>query len=108
MAVTIQPTKTLSAGSTEIFSLDCQRWLDSGEIIADVSATADTGLTVSNAAVNSSAKVIDGVQSPANQSVSMKVVTAASASGALNVTVTLTTDSSPARVVPFKLPVNVV
>jgi hypothetical protein len=99
MALALVELPTISVGDTELFAIDYTDMLDSSETLtgptcAEVTTTA---LTIANVAVNSAAVTINGVSVAIGKAVQFKV-----SGQVINTTytllVTVTTTSSPARV----------
>lgn len=116
MAVTLDYTATISEGATDTAAVSFDKWLDSGELVASVTVTevTSTDLTITNKAVSTAALTINGksvaIGRAATFSLSGQSASASNTDGTglYRIRVTPTTDSTPARVHPFDVLIQVV
>ena len=116
MPVTLDYTATLSEGATDTGIVSFDRWLDSGELVASVTVTevTSTDLTITNKAVTTAAQIVNGKSIATGRAASFSLsgqsasASNADGTGVYRLRVTPTTDSTPARVHPFDVLIQVV
>ncbi len=115
MAITLEKIPSISVGATDTIAINFERWLDASETIssATVVEVTSSDLTLTNKAVNTEAIVVDGdtvaIGAGVQFSLSGQSATGgAGGDGLYRIRVTPTTNSSPARVVPFDILIQAV
>lgn len=105
MSYIIPDVREISAGATEVVSVDCLDFLDSGELFTGtptITEQTTTDLTLSNKTVNIAALTINDRVVAIGKAIQFKVVGQVAGVTYL-IFITCTTDSSPARVAKFGL-----
>ena len=99
MPVTLLQRPKISAGETEVGSIDFQDLLDSGELLTGTPTIVEvttTALTLSNKVVNTAALTIDGRAVAIGKAVQFKTVGQV-AGVTYRIRITVTTDATVAR-----------
>lgn len=95
----------ISAGDVDMVAIDCQDWLDSGELLTGTPTIVEvttTALTLANKAVSTAALTINGRSSAIGQAVQFKV-SGQVAGVTYRIRVTVGTNSTPARTKVFDI-----
>jgi uncharacterized membrane protein len=96
-------------GTIANVSVDCRGWLDGEELLTGVPTVASTaGLTFANQAVSVAELTINGQDVPIGKAVQFKVDTTSATVGEYTITITASTDSTPAQTRLVELGLTVV
>jgi hypothetical protein len=100
MAKTLDQVPVISQGDTEMMAVDFTDLLDSGELLTGTPTVAEvttSDLTIANVAVSTGSLTILGATVATGAAVQATISGQLSATGAYDMTVTATTDATPAR-----------
>lgn len=107
MAIQLQPRRTVSAGAVELFRVDLQDHLDSGETLTGTPTFTNISgvITFGTPSRNSAEITVDGRPVAANKACYATGTVSSSASGDQEISIQVQT--SAGRTLPFELPINV-
>ena len=89
-------------------SVDCTGWLDDGELLTGTpTIPVVAGITISNNVINTAAKTINGVSVAIAKAIQFSV-TGGAAGDSYQITMSCTTDSTPAQIKQGTVTLNVV